>query len=202
MKKEVITVIPLERVKGGLEIEIKNNNLVISAKVNELEEEIVSKASQIKVFLTDSDGVLTDGGMFYSEQGDELKKFNTKDGMGMHMLKKRGIIVGIITGEDRQLVKNRAEKMGVDELHMGILNKMEILERIKEKYGVSAEQICFVGDDINDLEVIKAVGLGCSVADGMEIVKSNADYITDRKGGAGAVREVAELVLQAKQALN
>jgi YrbI family 3-deoxy-D-manno-octulosonate 8-phosphate phosphatase len=149
----------------------------------------------IKMLLTDSDGVLTDGGMYYSENGDELKKFNTKDGMGFQLLREKGIKTGIVTGESRKLVENRAKKMKVDELHMGISNKMEVINNICSKYNISLDEIAYVGDDINDIEVIKNVGFGCCVNDGMEQVKKLAKYITKTKGGQGAVREVAEMIL-------
>jgi N-acylneuraminate cytidylyltransferase len=150
----------------------------------------------IKILLTDSDGVLTDGGMYYTEKGDELKKFNTKDGMAFELLKKAGIITGIITGENINLVKRRGEKLNVDELHLGIKNKMQTINHICKKYDISYENIAYIGDDINDLEVIKCVGFGCSVKDAMECVKEEAKYITKAKGGQGAVREIAELIIK------
>lgn len=150
----------------------------------------------IKCVLTDSDGVLTDGGMYYSENGDELKKFNTKDGMGFGLLREAGIITGIITGEDIQLVKRRAMKMKVDEVYLGISNKMEILNEICTKYNLSYNEIAYIGDDINDLEVIQTVGLGCTVNNGMQCVKDVAQIITQANGGEGAVREIVEKILQ------
>ncbi|NYB72638.1 N-acylneuraminate cytidylyltransferase [Sedimentibacter hydroxybenzoicus DSM 7310] len=154
---------------------------------------------RIKCFLTDSDGVLTDGGMYYSENGDELKKFNTKDGMGFKLLKEAGIITGIITGENIELVRRRAEKMKVDEVHLGVHNKMEILNDICSKYNLKYEEIAYIGDDINDLDVIRTVGLGCTVYDGMDCVKDAAKIITKAKGGEGAVREIVEIILNVKK---
>lgn len=153
---------------------------------------------KIKCVLTDSDGVLTDGGMYYSENGDELKKFNTKDGMGFKLLREAGIITGIITGENIELVRRRAEKMKVDEVFLGIQDKMKILDEICSKYNLDYEEIAYIGDDINDLEVIKTVGLGCTVNDGMQCVKEVAKLITNAKGGEGAVREIVEMILKAK----
>ncbi len=150
----------------------------------------------IKCVLTDSDGVLTDGGMYYSENGDELKKFNTKDGMGFKLLRESGIITGIITGEDIQLVKRRAEKLKVDEVFLGVHDKLKILNQICLKYNIKHEEIAYIGDDINDLEVLKVVGLGCTVNDGMESVKAEAKIITNAKGGEGAFREVVETILK------
>ena len=153
---------------------------------------------KIKCVLTDSDGVLTDGGMYYSENGDELKKFNTKDGMGFKLLRESGIMTGIITGENIELVRRRAEKMKVDEVYLGIQDKMKILDEICSKYNLKYDEIAYIGDDINDLEVIKTVGLGCTVNDGMECVKEVANVITKAKGGEGAVREVVEIILKAR----
>lgn len=151
---------------------------------------------RIKLLLTDSDGVLTDGGMYYSENGDELKKFNTKDGMAFQLLKSRGIKIGIITGEHRKLIQNRAEKLDVDELYMGIKDKMSVVKMLCEKYGLTLDEVAYIGDDINDIEVIKKVGFGCSVNDAMKSVKNIAKYVTKANGGEGAVREVAEIILQ------
>ena len=154
---------------------------------------------KIKCLLTDSDGVLTDSGMYYSEKGDELKKFNTKDGMGFSLLKGAGIITGIITGENVELVRRRAEKMKADEIHLGISNKLEVVNKICQKYNIKLEEIVYIGDDINDIEVIQAVGFGCAVNDGISSVKNVADYITEAKGGEGAVREIVELILEGRK---
>ena len=154
-----------------------------------------SRLKNIKMLLTDCDGCLTDGGMYYSENGDELKKFNTKDGMGVAMLRENGIKFGIITGEKIGLVQRRALKVKADECHIGISDKLEVLDKICAKYGLTYEEIAYIGDDRNDAAVISAVGFGCSVADGMEVAKNAADYITRAKGGEGAIREVAEMII-------
>ncbi len=150
----------------------------------------------IKMFLTDCDGVLTDGGMYYSENGDELKKFNTRDGLGLRLLKEHGIITGIITGENRELNRRRAEKLGLDELLPGIRDKAAAIAELCKKYGISLNEVAYVGDDLIDLEAIKCVGLGCCTSDSAEIVKEEAAYITQKKGGEGAVREVADMILK------
>lgn len=151
--------------------------------------------SKIKILLTDSDGVLTDGGMYYTENGDEIKKFNTKDGMAFELLRKHGIKTGIITGEDRSLVRRRGEKLLVDELYVGIKDKLKVIDDICKKYDISYENIAYIGDDINDLEVIKKVGFGCSVNDAMQCIKDTSKYVTKVNGGQGAVREVVEFIL-------
>lgn len=150
---------------------------------------------EIKLFLTDCDGCLTDGGMYYSEKGDELKKFCTLDGMGFRLLKEKGILAGVITGEKVDLNRRRCQKLNLDIYEEGITNKLEVVKRICEERGILLENVAYIGDDINDLEVIKAVGFGCSVANGMQIVKKNAKYITKTTGGKGAVREVIDLIL-------
>lgn len=154
--------------------------------------------SKIKMLLTDCDGVLTDGGMYYSENGDELKKFNTKDGKGFELLKANGIITGIITGEKRLLLKKRACKLNIDEFHMGVIDKLALIKDIIKKYNITLDEVAYIGDDINDLKVIKNVGIGCSVKDGSDIVKTNAKYITRCKGGEGAFREVTDIILGEK----
>jgi len=165
-------------------------------KKNDSTADLKEKISKIKILLLDCDGVLTDGGMYYSENGDELKKFNTKDGMGIQILRENGIKVGIVTGEDRLLVKRRAEKLKLDELHLGVKEKLHVVEEIQRKYGFAAAEIAYIGDDLNDLPIMEKVGFFCSVADGMECIKEKADYVTKASGGQGAVREVAELILK------
>lgn len=171
---------------------IVENLLVRKRKDKPLSE----KLGKIKMFLTDCDGCLTDGGMYYSVNGDEMKKFNTLDGKGMELLQDKGIICGIITGENIELVRRRAEKLKLPVLKMGIKDKISQINIICEEYGITPENIAYVGDDIADLETIKAVGFGCCVNNGMQEVKDAADYITKRNGGEGAVREVADLILK------
>lgn len=151
---------------------------------------------EIKMFLTDCDGCLTDGGMYYSEHGDELKKFNTRDGMGFALLRKKGIITGIITSEDVDLNRRRAEKLKLDILESGCKDKVAAVKRICLERGIDPENVAYVGDDINDLEVVKMVGLGCCPADAMPEVKDVADFVAKTKGGEGVIREVVEKILQ------
>lgn len=159
------------------------------------DDKLSDKISKIKMLLTDSDGVLTDGGMYYSENGDELKKFNTKDGMAVQRLREHGIRFGIITGENIELVRRRAEKLHADECHIGVSNKLEVLDAICAKYGIQYQDIAYIGDDINDLPILQRVGFACSVADAVAEAKNAAAYITRAKGGEGAVREVADRIM-------
>ncbi len=151
--------------------------------------------SGIRMFLTDSDGCLTDGGMYYTEAGDEFKKFSALDGKGLSLLREAGIITGIITGENRELVRRRAQKLHLDVLKMGIENKLPIVEAVAAEYHIPLSQICYVGDDLADLPVISSVGFGCSVRNGMPAVRDAARYVTATPGGQGAIREIADLIL-------
>ena len=149
---------------------------------------------EIKMFLTDCDGCLTDAGMYYSEFGDELKKFNTRDGMAFSLLKDKGIITGIVTGENVELNRRRAEKLKLDVYEPGCKDKASAVQRLCEKFNIEPKNIAYVGDDINDLEVIKMVGFGCCPSDAVSEVKQNVDYVAKAKGGEGVIREIADLI--------
>lgn len=152
----------------------------------------------IKMFLTDCDGCLTDGGMYYSEHGDELKKFNTRDGMGFGLLRAKGIVTGIVTSESVDLNRRRAEKLKLDILEAGCRDKVEAVKRLAEERGIPMEQICYIGDDINDVEVLKLVGYGCAPADARPEAIEAARYVTKAKGGEGVIREVVDRILSNK----
>lgn len=150
---------------------------------------------KIKMFLTDCDGCLTDGGMYYSEKGDELKKFNTKDGMGFSLLKRNGIITGIITGENTHMVEARVNKLHIDELYQGVCNKLDVVKMLAKKYQIGLKEIAYVGDDINDMDVLESVGFPCAVNNASEDIKMRATYVSRLNGGEGAVREIIEYIL-------
>ena len=133
--------------------------------------------------------------MYYSENGDELKRFNTLDGRGIMLLRQAGILTGIITGETRELNRRRAQKLHIDIMMEGIEDKLSAVKELSEKYGIPLENIAYIGDDIIDREAVAAVGFGCSVPNGIPEVKEAAKYITKVPGGSGAIREVAELIL-------
>lgn len=151
---------------------------------------------EIKMFLTDCDGCLTDGGMYYSENGDELKKFNVLDGMGFQLLREKGIITGIVTGEKVELNHRRGRKLHMDIIKDGVRDKLSVINELSLGYQIDMHNIAYVGDDINDIEVLKNVGFGCSVANGHSKIKDVAKYVTTREGGHGAVREVIDLILE------
>ncbi len=148
-----------------------------------------------KMFLTDCDGCMTDGGMYYSEKGDELKKFNTKDGVGFKKLRENGIITGVITGEDVALNKRRCEKLKIDVLAPGCTDKIACINRLCATYKIKPEEVVFIGDDIGDKEALGIVGLSCCPADATDDVRSVAGYVTKAKGGEGVIREVVERIL-------
>lgn len=153
----------------------------------------------IKLFATDVDGVLTDAGMYYSESGDEWKKFNTRDGMGIKLLQRAGIITAIVTQERTKLVARRAEKLAIPELHQGVMDKLSLVREMAARHGLTLSQVAYIGDDINDLETLKAVGFSASPADGLPDILAAVDYVCQKKGGEGAVREIIEMILGAQQ---
>lgn len=156
---------------------------------------------KIKLFAMDVDGVLTDGGMFYSEAGEVLKKFNTRDGMGIELLRKKGIIPAIITKEKSEIVLKRAEKLKVEEVYIGVEDKLEVVKRLIKKYNLSFELVAYIGDDINDIPLLKKVGLSCCPFDAVDEVKKIANYVCKTKGGEGAVREVVDIIRGDKDAI-
>lgn len=178
------------------EIDEPSDWVVIEALMKKNGISAPSEIPEIKLFLTDCDGCLTDGGMYYSEHGDELKKFNTRDGMGFALLRERGIITGIITSENVDLNRRRAEKLKIDLLESGCKNKLEVITRICLERGIALDNVCYIGDDINDLETIKAVGYGCCPADAMPEVKAVAQYVTKATGGEGVIREIVDKIIK------
>nr|WP_319998272.1 HAD hydrolase family protein [uncultured Draconibacterium sp.] len=153
---------------------------------------------KIKLFLSDVDGVLTDGGMYYSESGDELKKFNTRDGMGFQLLREAGIKTGIITSENTKIAEDRAKKMRVDYLYQGKRNggKLSAAQEICEKEGLSLSEVAYIGDDINCIELLMSVGMAACPGDANLKVKDVPGVFTlGAKGGEGAVREFVEKIL-------
>ena len=154
---------------------------------------------RIRLFATDVDGCLTDAGMYYSESGDEWKKFNTRDGMGIKLLQKAGIITAIITQESTKIVMRRAQKLTIPEVHQGAYDKLAVLQDLIARHGLTMKQVAYIGDDVNDLQALGAVGFSASPADGMPPVLKVVRYVCKKNGGEGAVRELADLILAAQQ---
>ncbi len=150
---------------------------------------------EIRLFATDVDGVLTDAGMYYSESGDEWKKFNTRDGMGIKLLQKAGLITAIVTQERTRLVARRAEKLAIPELHQGVMDKLSVIRDMAMRHGIPLKQVAYIGDDVNDIEALQAVGFSAAPADGLPQVLEIVDHVCRKKGGEGAVRELAEMIL-------
>jgi 3-deoxy-D-manno-octulosonate 8-phosphate phosphatase (KDO 8-P phosphatase) len=156
------------------------------------------KAANIKLLLLDVDGVLTDGRIIIDDRGVESKHFHVRDGHGIVLLKRSGIEVGFITGRLSPVVGHRAKELQVTLLFQGVQDKLGVYERIKKKRGLPDGKIAYVGDDIVDIPVLRRVGLAVMVSDGSAELKPIADYVTVARGGMGAVREVAELILMAQ----
>ncbi len=154
------------------------------------------KAARIRLLLTDCDGVLTDSGVYYSAEGELLKRFSIRDGMGVERLRKLcGIDTGIVTGENSLIVARRAEKLQMKHLYLGIKDKLGCLREILQKHALMAEEVAFIGDDVNDLEVLQHVGLSACPADALPAVKAVAHYVCEQPGGHGAFREFAEWII-------
>ena len=153
---------------------------------------------ELKLFATDVDGVLTDAGMYYGESGEELKKFHTRDGMGMKLLQAEGVVTAIITMENTKIVERRGIKLGIPEIFQGAKDKVAVLLNLSEKYGIPFEQMAYIGDDVNDVEALKAVGYAAAPADCVDQVRQVVHYVCKKKGGEGAVREVIDRILVAK----
>lgn len=164
--------------------------------------DIRTKAEKIKLVLSDSDGVLTDTGVYYSARGEELKRFSIRDGMGVERLRTlAGIESGIVTGELSGSVEKRAEKLNIKELHLGVKEKKKVFEEIIKRNGLIPANIAYIGDDTNDLEVIQMAGLSACPSDAVIQVKKVVDYITDSRGGYGAFRDFAEIIIASKLSL-
>lgn len=148
------------------------------------------------MLITDVDGVLTDGGMYYSEKGEVLKKFNAKDGMGVEILKNNGIKTVFLTRENSKIVRLRGKKVKADGIYINISFKERELLKICKKFNVSPNEVAYIGDDINDITIISKVGLSACPNDAVKDVKQKSDYICKLNGGEGVFREFAELILK------
>lgn len=155
---------------------------------------LLKKIRNIKIVLTDVDGVLTDGGMIYNEDGLYLKRFNVKDGMGSALLRKEGFLVGLISTDVSLIAKTRGERLKFDFIEIGSMDKVQSLNQICAKAGLEFKNCAFIGDDVNDLEILKTVGLSAAPADAVPDIKEIVDYVCEKKGGEGAYREFADLI--------
>ena len=162
---------------------------------------------EVKLFLTDVDGCLTDGGMYYTAEGDAMKRFCVYDGMGMACLRRAGIPCGILTSEQSPIVKARAEKLHLDFLYLGVgskdrpesMTKLGAAQKICDKLGITLAEVCYVGDDINDIDILSAVGFPCCPPNARPEVKAIPGIkVLRTPGGQGAIREIADEILKSK----
>jgi 3-deoxy-D-manno-octulosonate 8-phosphate phosphatase (KDO 8-P phosphatase) len=167
-----------------------------------MKKSMITKMQQIKIVLTDVDGVLTDGGMYYSKDGDVMKRFFTRDGMGVTLLRKMDIPTVIVTKEKNEIIEQWAKKMKIDKLFDGVLNKESILSKIETDFKVLPSEVAYIGDDINDLGLLKLVGLSAVPNDAILEAKEISSYQCKQNGGYGAFRELADQIIFAKTIKN
>ncbi len=156
------------------------------------------RASKLKLMAFDVDGVLTDGSLYYSDQGVEIKAFNTLDGHGLKMLQQAGLTVAIITGRRAPCVELRAQNLGIRHLFQGVENKLEQMQALLDELVVHPDEAGYMGDDIVDLPVMRALGFSATTADAHALMNRYASFVTTRNGGRGAVREVCDFILHAQ----
>lgn len=159
-------------------------------------EELLGKFKKIKMFIMDVDGTLTDGKIYLTNRGEEMKAFNVKDGLGINLLHKHGIIPVLITGRKSEIVNIRADELKIKEIYQGVKNKIQIYNQLKEKYCLNDEEISYIGDDFNDLSIMEEAGVSFTVNDSIEVLKEKCDYCSSKNGGEGAVREIIDLILK------
>jgi 3-deoxy-D-manno-octulosonate 8-phosphate phosphatase (KDO 8-P phosphatase) len=157
------------------------------------------RCQPIELILTDVDGVLTDGGIVFDNQGIETKRFHVRDGLGIRLWQKAGYRFGVITVRSSHIVKMRVAELGIEIVRQGTDDKLATAKEILASLGLSARQACYIGDDLPDLPVVGAVGLGVAVADACDELRETAHYVTRLPGGAGAVRETIEMILKAQR---
>lgn len=159
--------------------------------------ELQAKLKTIRYLILDVDGVMTDGGIIIDDAGLESKRFDVRDGHGLKMLIRNGIEVLLLTGRTSKVVETRARELGIADVYQGAKDKRAVYEKLLQERQIQPEEVAFVGDDVVDVPVLRRVGFSATVADSAEDVKSIVDYITNKQGGRGAVREICELILKA-----
>ncbi|MBI1422713.1 MAG: 3-deoxy-manno-octulosonate-8-phosphatase KdsC [Gammaproteobacteria bacterium] len=165
-------------------------------------QDVLEKAAHIKLVVFDVDGVLTDGSLFFGDDGQEYKAFYSRDGLGMKLLQQTGVEIGVITARNSQVVEHRMRNLGIENVYQGKLNKLDAFHHLLDKLGVAPQQTAYAGDDVVDLPVMKAAGLAIAVQDAHPFVKQHAHWITQHAGGRGAARDVCELIMQAQGTLD
>src|SRR3989338_988754 len=167
-----------------------------------MESQITDKIKKIKLLILDVDGVLTDGRIVYDSKGRDSKFFDVHDGLGVSLLRRAGLRTILITAKGSKTIKPRAKDMRVEEYYEDVFPKTKVLDKILLKHSVTNDEICFIGDDLVDLSIMKAIGFPVAVANASDDIKAVASYITQKTGGRGAVREVAELILKTQDKLD
>ena len=163
-----------------------------------MEEQILDRAKKIKLLVLDADGVLTDGKIYYGNYGDQIKAFDVRDGLGLTLWSKAGKLSCILTAKKSSILKRRARETKIYKVYQNAFRKIDVYEKLKRKFRLQDQEICFMADDIIDIPVLKKAGLSIAVPEASEEVKAAAHYITNNKGGSGAVREVVELILKSQ----
>ena len=157
--------------------------------------EALEKLKRVRLVITDVDGVLTDGGLYYGPDGECLKRFHARDGLGVRLLQQAGIQVAVLSGRDCPALRKRLADLGITEAVLGQVDKRAVLSGIIERCGVSAEEVAFIGDDIPDMEVFGLCGVSVTVGDASDYVKARADLVLECQGGQGAFRELLDVIL-------
>ncbi|MFZ3019162.1 MAG: HAD family hydrolase [Gallionella sp.] len=163
---------------------------------------LTSRAKLIRLMAFDVDGVMTDGGLYLSDSGEEFKRFNSLDGHGVKMLRASGVEVAIITGRTSRCVELRAQNLGIQHVYQGVERKLDAMVELLDKLKLSRDAAAYMGDDVVDLCVMRHVGLAISVPESPQLVREHSDYVTQRSGGHGAVREACELIMSAQSMLD
>lgn len=160
--------------------------------------DLKSKLKKVKLLVMDIDGTLTDGAMYYSQNGEELKRFSTRDGMGITLLHKSEIKTAILTSENSQIAQKRGEKLKINKIILNSKDKSNALISLSEHFSISLAEIAYIGDDVNDLHAMKMAGVSICPSDAVEEIKKVSDYISIYAGGNGAVRELCEMILKSQ----
>ena len=155
--------------------------------------------SKVRALITDVDGVLTDGGLYYAENGDELKRFDVRDGQGLVLLREAGLLTAIVTRKQTTIVIRRARDLGITEVCQDVTDKAAAITDLLARHRLSPAEVCYVGDDIGDLPAMRLVGLSVAVADAVVEVRRQAAYVTRATAGHGAIREICNLILAARR---
>jgi len=161
-----------------------------------MDDNLTDRAKKIKIIILDVDGVMTDGRIIYSSNGEEIKEFDVRDGHGIKLAKRAGLDIAIITGRSSEIIERRAQELGIEKIYQKALNKIDAFNDILQLGGYSEEEVAYAGDDLPDIPVMRRVGLSIAVNDAVDDVAEIAHMVTDNCGGHGAVREIVDFILK------